>query len=85
MKSIMKLRASTFGTYLCAGSVVLALLIVLVSTSLVAQAKNYHILYTFTGGADGGPWSWGLIRDARGILYGTTMAGGLTALERCSR
>jgi uncharacterized repeat protein (TIGR03803 family) len=34
------------------------------------------VLYSFTGGADGGtPWA-GLIRGAAGQLYGTTTVGG---------
>jgi uncharacterized repeat protein (TIGR03803 family) len=34
------------------------------------------VLYSFTGGADGsGPWA-GVIRDAAGNLYGTTLYGG---------
>jgi len=37
---------------------------------------NYTVLYSFTGGADGGiPYS-GVIRDSVGNLYGTTYAGG---------
>ena len=39
-------------------------------------AGNETVLYTFTGGADGGsPWA-GLVRDAAGNLYGTTITGG---------
>jgi uncharacterized repeat protein (TIGR03803 family) len=79
MKSIMKLRGSSFGIYLCASSVVLVLLIVLVPTSLVAQAdqaQSYKILYTFTGGADGKYPEAGLIRDTDGNLYSTTVQGG---------
>jgi uncharacterized repeat protein (TIGR03803 family) len=35
------------------------------------------VLYTFTGGTDGGnPYYAGLVRDASGNLYGTTSAGG---------
>lgn len=33
------------------------------------------LLYSFTGGADGGG-PWGVIRDAAGNLYGTTTSGG---------
>jgi uncharacterized repeat protein (TIGR03803 family) len=42
--------------------------------------KNRHetILYSFTGGTDGGAPSAGLIRDAAGNLYGTTFIGGGT-------
>jgi len=39
-------------------------------------AGNQTVLYTFTGGADGGhPWG-GLTRDTAGNLYGTTVLGG---------
>ena len=34
------------------------------------------LLYTFTGGADGGVPTAGLTRDASGNLYGTTLFGG---------
>jgi uncharacterized repeat protein (TIGR03803 family) len=34
------------------------------------------VLYTFTGGADGGQPQSGVIRDAAGNLYGTTVYGG---------
>jgi uncharacterized repeat protein (TIGR03803 family) len=37
-----------------------------------------RILYSFTGGADGASPEAGLIRDAAGNLYGTTIAGGTT-------
>jgi uncharacterized repeat protein (TIGR03803 family) len=36
------------------------------------------VLYTFTGGADGGDPFGGLSRDSTGNLYGTTTAGGST-------
>ncbi len=39
-------------------------------------AGQETVLYTFTGGADGrNPWS-GVVRDAAGNLYGTTLSGG---------
>ncbi len=54
-----------------------ALVIVLcVSTALSAQAQTLSVLYTFTGGADGGSPVGGLIRDAEGNLYGTTCCDG---------
>jgi uncharacterized repeat protein (TIGR03803 family) len=34
------------------------------------------VLYTFTGGADGGEPQAGLIRDLKGNFYGTTSVGG---------
>jgi uncharacterized repeat protein (TIGR03803 family) len=54
-----------------------ALVIVLcVSTALSAQAQTLSVLYTFTGGAEGGSPVGGLIRDAEGNLYGTTCCDG---------
>ena len=41
------------------------------------------ILHTFTGGADGGGPSGGLVQDAGGNLYGTTADGG--AFSPCSQ
>jgi len=37
---------------------------------------NYTVLYSFTGGADGGGPEAGVIRDSAGNLYGTTYGGG---------
>jgi uncharacterized repeat protein (TIGR03803 family) len=37
---------------------------------------NETVLYNFTGGADGGEPQVGVIRDAEGNLYGTTLVGG---------
>jgi len=37
---------------------------------------NETVLYSFTGGADGGNPSAGVIRDSAGSLYGTTRGGG---------
>jgi uncharacterized repeat protein (TIGR03803 family) len=39
------------------------------------------VLYTFTGGTDGGQPQAGLVRDAADILYGTTVYGG--AVREC--
>ncbi len=36
------------------------------------------VLYTFTGGADGGTPYGGLVRDSAGNLYGSTLQGGVT-------
>jgi uncharacterized repeat protein (TIGR03803 family) len=41
-----------------------------------ADAYTYTVLYTFTGGADGGVPIAGLTRDPSGNLYGTTLMGG---------
>jgi uncharacterized repeat protein (TIGR03803 family) len=40
---------------------------------------DFKVLYTFTGGADGGPFPSGLIQDTAGNLYGTTEEGGSRA------
>lgn len=58
----------------------LALAIILLAgvatRSAQAQTWNEAVLYTFTGGADGGFPQTGMALDARGSLYGTTMGGG---------
>jgi uncharacterized repeat protein (TIGR03803 family) len=41
-----------------------------------AHAKSETVLYSFTGGADGGNPFAGLIKDESGNLYGTTVEGG---------
>lgn len=40
------------------------------------KSKKETILYTFTGGADGGYPASGLVRDSKGNLFGTTQIGG---------
>jgi len=43
---------------------------------MVTPSGTEKVLYSFSGGADGGgPWG-GLVRDAQGNLYGTTYSGG---------
>ena len=44
-----------------------------------SQAQAYKVLYSFTGGADGGYPGAGVIQDAKGNLYGTTENGGNTS------
>jgi len=39
---------------------------------------NETVLYSFTGGADGGSPGGGVVTDASGNLYGTAAAGGIT-------
>ena len=45
---------------------------------------NETVLYSFTGGADGGNPLAGVIRDSAGNLYGTTNGGGARARAWCS-
>jgi uncharacterized repeat protein (TIGR03803 family) len=42
----------------------------------IDTANNWTVLYSFTGGADGGSPKAGVIRDSAGNLYGTTASGG---------
>jgi uncharacterized repeat protein (TIGR03803 family) len=54
----------------------LVLAILLVSSTQLAQAQTFSVLYTFGNGTDGGTPYAGLVRDSAGNLYGTTFAGG---------
>jgi uncharacterized repeat protein (TIGR03803 family) len=47
-----------------------------VAATQSAEARTYHVLHSFTGGVDGGQPYAGLVRDATGNLYGTTVYGG---------
>jgi uncharacterized repeat protein (TIGR03803 family) len=49
------------------------LVVNLISTTVLVQARNFKVLHQFTGGADGGYPAAGLIQDAAGNLYGTTV------------
>jgi len=42
----------------------------------LSPAGDYTVLYTFSGGADGGNPVAGVVRDQAGNLYGTTQYGG---------
>lgn len=44
-----------------------------------SQTWTETVLYSFTGGADGGHPYAGVIRDASGNLYGTTVSGGASS------
>jgi uncharacterized repeat protein (TIGR03803 family) len=44
-------------------------------------AGDYTVLYTFTGGSDGGAPEGRLVRDQAGNLYGTTNSGGTPELQ----
>jgi uncharacterized repeat protein (TIGR03803 family) len=56
---------------------VIPLIFLLSSTvATVSFAQSFTVLYSFTGGADGGNPSEGLVFDSAGNLYGTTQYGG---------
>jgi uncharacterized repeat protein (TIGR03803 family) len=62
-----------------AASIALAFAVLLVPAIMpitAAQAQTYKVLYTFTGTADGGNPTAGLIQDKAGNLYGTAFYGG---------
>jgi uncharacterized repeat protein (TIGR03803 family) len=44
--------------------------------AVAAQGQTFKVLYNFTGGSDGGYPFAGLLRDAKGNLYGTTYYAG---------
>jgi uncharacterized repeat protein (TIGR03803 family) len=54
----------------------LVLSTVVTLSPLVVQAQTFTILDSFTGGPDGGNPSGGMVFDADGNLYGTTLGGG---------
>lgn len=47
----------------------------------LSAAGKYSVLYSFTGGTDGGGPLSGVVRDALGNLYGTTAFGGVAGLD----
>src|SRR5579863_4373056 len=49
------------------------------AAATLAQAKGESVLYSFTGGNDGGNAATGLAFDASGNAYGTTVVGGTAA------
>ena len=53
-------------------AIVAGMLALAVIAAPAAQAQTFNIIYSFTGGADGGGPEGGLIMDAQGSLYGTT-------------
>jgi len=78
MTSTMQHRISRIGQR--AARAGLALAVVLAPAVVVAQstqAQSLSVLYSFSGGADGRAPIAGLIADAAGNRYGTTLEGGL--------
>jgi hypothetical protein len=50
----------------------------LLATAPRAHAFSQHLLYNFTGKADGGNPVGGVVQDSLGNYYGTTFQGGST-------
>lgn len=79
MKNRKSLQPLMFSFYSRTTNLLLALTFALVLAAMLAppaQAQTYTVLYTFTGGTDGGwPYS-GVIFDGSGHLYGTTSVSG---------
>lgn len=66
-------RNAEYAARVVLGMFVLALVIL----SPRAHARSFRVLYSFTGGTDGGYPNYGSpVIDARGNLYGTTALGG---------
>jgi uncharacterized repeat protein (TIGR03803 family) len=56
--------------------IVLTLFLLILGNSVVCRAASEQLIYTFTGGNDGGNPYAGPILDKDGNLYGTTVYGG---------
>jgi uncharacterized repeat protein (TIGR03803 family) len=74
---------SLYGTAVYGGASGAGVVFELVRCHSSPTGYNYKVLYGFTGGADGGHPNTGVIRDAAGNLYGTTMGGGIES-SACS-
>jgi uncharacterized repeat protein (TIGR03803 family) len=57
-------------------AVTMAAILLTLAAAIAAPAQTFEVLYTFTGGMDGGLPTAGLIRDGAGNLYGATADGG---------
>jgi uncharacterized repeat protein (TIGR03803 family) len=77
MTDRLQKRISKTGLGAVSASLTLAVVLVFgVVTAPSTQAQTFTDLYNFTGGHDGGSPSAGLVRDAKGNLYGTTYWNG---------
>jgi uncharacterized repeat protein (TIGR03803 family) len=52
--------------------------LILFAVGAAGQVNRYKVLYSFTGGTDGGILFGGLVIDPAGNLYGTTTTGGVS-------
>jgi len=62
----------------------LVMLFAVILTAQSAHAQMLTILYSFKGGTDGANCESGLLQDAAGNLYGTTLSGGLYNNFQCT-
>ena len=58
-------------------TMLVSVVVLLIPTVSTAQSYTFETLYTFVGGADGGPATAGLIQDASGNLYGVAHGDGI--------
>jgi len=72
MANVGRFRSSRVSAATAALAIVFGLTVVAPNA---AQAQNYHLLYTFTGGLDGAQPYAGVTIDRFGNLYGTTHSG----------
>jgi uncharacterized repeat protein (TIGR03803 family) len=66
-----------YGTTVGGGAFGAGVVFELIRCDSAPTGYDFKVLYSFTGGADGGNPYAGLIRDAAGNLYGTTAGGGV--------
>jgi uncharacterized repeat protein (TIGR03803 family) len=69
-----------FGTTVYGGTGAYGTVFMLTPPKNLAGAWKEKVLYGFIGGVDGGEPFAGLVRDSKGVLYGTTVLGGADSL-----
>ena len=75
----MKDTQSSHATRFCVAlaiAFITTIILIVAAAAPAAQAQTYTVLYSFTGGTDGGSPFARLVRDPGGNLYGTTMYEG---------